>query len=74
MARARAQVGRHCEIDGFCVGSRHKGTTAEQSAQRNQRVARGGKGRPLWGRKDRVARVVPPVVTVPQLNPDLSKN
>ncbi len=60
-------------VMGISVGrsllaENEKGKTAEQGAQKGNRVARGGRGRPLWGRKDRVARVVLPAVTVPSLS------
>ncbi len=55
-------------VDRPLVVENDKGKTAELSPQKNHRVARGGRGRPLWGRKDRVACVIPAAVVVPSLN------
>ncbi len=50
-----------------------KQATVEVPKSKKARAARGGKGTVIWTRKDRVARVVPSPVAVPQLAPDGTK-
>jgi DNA gyrase subunit A len=59
-------------VVGFTVGETlvlesEKGKTEEIRPLKKDRVPRGGKGRQVFGRKDRVARVVTPPPTVPEL-------
>ncbi len=56
-------------VDDELVVESEKGKVESLKALKKHRGTRGGKGALLWTRKDRVARVVLPPVTVPQLTP-----
>ncbi|HZS37584.1 MAG TPA: DNA topoisomerase IV subunit A [Polyangia bacterium] len=65
-------------VVGFTVGEtltveNEKGKTAEIPALKKHYGSRASKGTVIWTRKDRVARVVPQPVTVPELQPDAAK-
>jgi DNA gyrase subunit A len=54
-------------VDEDLVVENQKGKQETIKALKKNRVSRGLKGTVIWTRKDRVARVVPPAVTVPAL-------
>jgi DNA gyrase subunit A len=67
------KLGEGDRVAGFSVGEpltveNEKGKTAEVSPLKKHVSGRGQKGQLLWTRKDRVARVVLPPVTVPSLH------
>jgi DNA gyrase subunit A len=60
-------------VDAPLVLESEKGKTEEVKPYKKDLVARGGKGSQVW-KKDKVARVVVPPVTVPSLTPDQLPN